>query len=207
MKTVTKLLLLVFGLAQLLLVLYISLPAIPRRIKNEEIGTMYTLGDLSFNLSSDQYKEDEDIKEALKEKGGDANEFVVLIDTTNNDTITILKTITEESKLLIDESFRIFSNPFQNRFVTKEIQEAMPSTSERIERAEQINGMKHTIHKGQDKTALLTSVTIDNLEEYHADVRIGESYYTVIPQKLENYDSQLALKNIMEFLRTSYLNN
>ena len=83
MKTVPKVLLLVFGLVQLLFVLYISLPAIPKEIKNEEIGTMYTLGELSFNLSSNQYTESEEIKEMLKERGGDSNELVVLVKTPN----------------------------------------------------------------------------------------------------------------------------
>ena len=207
MKTVPKVLLLLFGLTQLFFVLYISLPTIPRRIKNEEIGNMYAIGNISFNLSSDQYKENEEIKEALGKKGEDPNKLVVLVDITNNDSIVIFEVLTEESQLLIDESFQTFSNPFQNRFVTKEIQETMPNTSERIARGEQIKEIEHTVYKGQNKVALLTSVTIDNLVEYHLDVKIGDFYYTVIPQRLEDYDTQLAFNNIMEFLRTSSLNN
>jgi|LDZT01.1.fsa_nt_gi hypothetical protein len=208
MKTVPKVLLLVFGLVQLLFVLYISLPAIPKEIKNEEIGTMYTLGELSFNLSSNQYTESEEIKEMLKERGGDSNELVVLIDETNDDTITIFKVVSEDSKLLIEESFYVFSNPFQNRFVTKEIQEKIPNTAESIDDTQKIKKMQKTIYKGQNKTALLTSITnLDNSVGYSADIKIGDSYYSIIPHKLEGYDSQLALRNIMEFLRTSSLNN
>jgi len=69
MKTVPKVLLLILGLAQLLFVLYISLPAIPREIKNEEIGNMYTLGEISFNLSSDQYVESKEIRNTHRRKG------------------------------------------------------------------------------------------------------------------------------------------
>lgn len=208
MKTVPKVLLLVFGLVQLLFVLYISLPAIPKEIKNEEFGTMYTLGELSFNLSSNQYTESEEIKEMLKERGGDSNELVVLIDETNDDTITIFKVVSEDSKLLIEESFYVFSNPFQNRFVTKEIQEKIPNTAESIDDTQKIKKMQKTIYKGQNKTALLTSITnLDNSVGYSADIKIGDSYYSIIPHKLEGYDSQLALRNIMEFLRTSSLNN
>lgn len=207
MKTVPKVLLLVVGLAQLLFVLYISLPTIPKKIKNEEIGNMYTLGDISFNLSSDQYRESEEIKNTLKERGENPSEFVVLIDPTNNDTITIFKVLTKDSKLLIDENFQVFSNPFQNRFVTKEVQKKISNTSETIDSAEQIKRMKHTIYKGQDKTALLTSIVLYNSVGYSADVKIGDSYYTIIPNRLENYEPQLAFKNIMEFLRTSSLNN
>jgi hypothetical protein len=68
--------------------------------------------------------------------------------------------------------------------------------------------MQKTIYKGQNKTALLTSITnLDNSVGYSADIKIGDSYYSIIPHKLEGYDSQLALRNIMEFLRTSSLNN
>lgn len=208
MKTVPKVLLLVFGLLQLLFVLYISLPVIPKEIKNEEIGNMYTLGELSFNLSSNQYTESEEIKKMLKKRGGDSNELVVLIDETNNDTITVFKVVTEDSKLLIDESFKVFSNPFQNRFETKKIQEKIPDTAESIGDVQKIKKIQKTIYKGQNKTALLTSITnLDNSIGYSADLKIGDSYYSIIPQKLEGYNSQLAFRNIMEFLRTSTLNN
>jgi len=133
---------------------------------------------------------------------------VVLINEANNDTITLFKVITEDSQALINQSFQVFSNPFLNRFVTKDIQEKIPEASAEIENTEKIKRMQRTIYKGQNKMALLTSTTdLDNSTGYYADIKIGDSYYSIIPHKLEGYDSQIAFKNVMEFIRTSYLNN
>lgn len=205
MKTVPKVLLLIFGIAQLIFVLYISLPAIPRRIVDEIPGDMYEFGDIRFNLVSSEYIESSELKEYLEGEGEDSEVILVLRNEKNNDTITIFQITDQETINLIEDDFSAFSNPLRHKFISSNIVEEVGNYSERIEDFNQIKNTKYTIFKGKDKTALLSSQTynlgVNDITNYSADVRIGNLFFTILPYQPGD-NNQLALDNIMKFMRT-----
>lgn len=181
MKTVLKILILIFGVAQLIFVLYISLPSIPRRITNEIPGTMYTFGEISFNLTSDSYTEVKEIQEGMIERGIGPEKLMVLHDSNTSHSITFINnTYDYEHKTLIEQSIWIYRNPV-NRF-------RVMLTSENI---------NPIIYEGENKIAILNNTG----SSYFLDFRIGEYYYTLIPNNQQENNS-FALDNIMEFMRT-----
>ena len=91
MKTVPKILLLLFGFAQLFAVLYFCIPTIPIKIKNETNGTIYSFGNFKFDLAYDKYAKYEDINDLMESRGMDPSQIIILQDEEGNADFMIMK--------------------------------------------------------------------------------------------------------------------
>ncbi len=209
MKTITKVILLLFGITQLVFILYLSIPCIPRKIANEKLGLTYSFGPIAFDLLSEDYTEVLEIKEKLIERRDDPSKIMVL-KNNNGNTITIID-FTQEVTGSIDSSpvkraillepNNVFLNLFKHRFAAKKIDSDSYKYSERIEQDGYMK-TRYTVYKGNDKMALISSVTDKNrITKHYADIKINNFYFSVVPHQPDT-DNSIALGNIMEFIRT-----
>ena len=179
MKTAPRILLLVFGIVQLVVVLLLSLPAIPSKIKAETRGTQYTFEDISFNLAKTdmEFPDQETLTKLKQYKSGDL--FLLMSDS--NDKLIIIKS--EENTNRVKELFNYLKNPFKHRSLELKTQTLF------------------WLFSGQDKT-IIQSTIISDAFICNLDIKIGNQYYSAIFTG-DNWTDA----DIDEFMRTVSLNN
>lgn len=198
MKTVPKILLLLFGLAQLFIVLYFCIPTIPTKIKNETPGTQYTFDKISFNLISDNLKTpDEDTQTKLDEREyGDA----LVLFKDNKDGIGIWKANQKEIDL-VNEDLNNFKNPFKHRTWEKSMLQKFNTGNK-----DGIETLSYSINLfvGENKTILLTNYQLSDAPYTNImNIKLEDEYYTVF----FTGSSWITNGDIAEFMRTVSLAN
>lgn len=185
------------------LILYIFYDTAPKQIENEEIGTMYSFGEISFDLVSDNYKELESFKESAVEKGLDLNKIMVWHNENDNTSITIMK---NDQDQLFDDEIKLLKNPIQHKLLEFKIKESTPEYSESMQKENlTVKKLFFQTYISDNKIAVLDKqVDSDSSLNYQFEIKIGEYYYILVPyQGIEN---NLALENIMTFMRTVNIN-
>ena len=179
MKTAPKVLLLVFGIVQLVVVLLLSLPTIPSKIKAETLGTQYTFEDISFNLTRTDM-EFPDQETLIKLKQGKSGDFFLLM-SDNNDKLIIVKS--EENTTIVKELLNNVRNPFKHRSFEVETRTLF------------------WLFSGKKKT-IVQSIVISDVFICNLDINLEDQYYSAIFTG-DNWTDA----DIDEFMRTVSLNN
>ncbi|MDD4381993.1 MAG: hypothetical protein PHE21_01450 [Candidatus Dojkabacteria bacterium] len=207
MKATWKIIFLTLAIAQLILVLYISIPAIPHNINHTKDGTMYTAGKLSFDLTSDKYVRDENVDKSAEEQGLPSDRIITFSNEAGDYIISILDNSNNLlERDLFDVEVSLLKNPFRHRQIEKTMSEEIPQESERMQKAN-LYYTYYDLILYEDSTKIFVlqkAEDSDNQISYTLDFKIEGYYYTLIHhnQTLEN---QIALQNIMEFMRTVHI--
>ena len=147
MKSPIKIILIILAVLQLLTVLYIVLPSIPKRIDSVSPGDSYQLDELSlaFDLASNDYKQT-----PLQEDIQNGRKMIILKEPNTEKEIYITK-ITEKNYInMIDGKLETLQNPFKARFTIntteKELEEMFVAVSAVKNR--DFEGMTMNVYKG-----------------------------------------------------------
>lgn len=193
MKTAPKILILLFGFAQLFVVLYFCIPTIPTKIKNETPGTRYTFDKISFDLISENLNPpDEDTQAKLDEREyGDA----LILFKDNKDGIGIWKANQKEINF-VNEDLNNFTNPFKHRTWAKSMLQKFNMGNK-----EGIQTLSYSINLfvGKDKTILLTNYQLSDATYTKVmNIKLRNEYYTAI----FTGSSWITNGDVDEFMRT-----
>lgn len=181
------------------LILYIFYDTAPKQIENEKIGTMYTFGEITFDLVSDNYEELESFKESAIEKDLDLNKIMVWHNENDNTSITIMKNDVDD---LFDNEIKLLKNPIHHIYLELQGKKGIIEYSERIQEDNlKIKKLDYDIYKNNEKIAVLQRMmTSDGEVTYQFEIKIGDYYYIIVAyQEIEN---NLALENIITFMKT-----
>lgn len=174
-------------------ILLLFIDTSPKRIKNEENGTMFHIGDISFNLSSTNYIENETLKNSLIERGENPNNTKGWIDKDGANSFVILYFPEDR---LFDDQLKLLKNPFYHLKFEKKIPKEDDS---------RIYKVKTDYYVGYNKIGILNKYfKKDSIDVYSFELKIGNGYYVVVAQ--QNDENNQALDNIMEFMRTASIN-
>lgn len=191
MKRFPLIVFLILVIITLGIVLYVFTETAPKYIKNESIGTMYTFGEISFNLVSDDYIENETLKNTLIERGEHPNSLKGWENEINNDNFVLLSRNEDD---LFEEQLELLKNPIHHIQLEKEL----PS---RMEGDLDIYKIDLDYYIGtQGEGILQKNYRNGETLSYLFEMKVGDNYYTVIAQQSEGIN--LALENITEFMRT-----
>jgi hypothetical protein len=191
MKRFPLIVFLILVIITLGIVLYVFTETAPKYIKNESIGTMYTFGEISFNLVSDDYIENETLKNTLIERGEHPNSLKGWKNEINNDNFVLLSRNEDD---LFEEQLELLKNPIHHIQLEKEL----PS---RMEGDLDIYKIDLDYYIGtQGEGILQKNYRNGETLSYLFEMKVGDNYYTVIAQQSEGIN--LALENITEFMRT-----
>jgi len=179
MKTAPKVLLLIFGLAQLGVVLYLCVPTIPTKIQNEAIGTEYTFNNMSFDLlRTDLNLPNQETLAKIQEK---TNGDLFVLTSEDNEQLIIMKS--DENTSYVEELLSNIQNPFKHRKLEWETQTLF------------------WLFQGKDKI-VSQSVIISDMPIFVLDMKLKDSYYTA------NFSgNRWTDEDIEVFIRTLSLNN
>jgi len=204
MKTAGKIILGLLAVSQFLFVLYISIPAIPNKIKDEKIGITYSFGTITFDLKSREYIKNQELEDLAKSKGINPDEIMVIQDTSGNTIFTITRVPRgSDAELLLLESFSHFKNPFFHRYLEITERNNLPQYSSYIQsKGLLVQQYSVKLYKGIEKEAIISEIVFsDNSSIYHLDLKIADTFYSVLPFQPEGGNSE-TLENLMIFLRT-----
>jgi flagellar basal body P-ring protein FlgI len=189
-KSALTIVLLIFT-AFLALILYLFIQTSPKHIKNEQLGSMYTFSNISFNFTSDEYTLDQTLIDAAKAR--EMNNIAVYTNPFTKKTITLIKNEKDStSAIIIEETINQLRNPYKHLMVERDL-------SREFESKEDL-----TLYLGNNKYGVVQrSIDSQNKIIYFLDLKIGSDYYTLIVHE-PNSDN---IEDIMEFLRTVYIAN
>ncbi len=201
MKSPIKILLIFFAITQLAIVLYFSLPSIPRRIRNQEQGNMYTFQHMAFNLTSSEYIEDEKASVlANLELGIEEGDLLTLKDSKEEIVFSIIAGT--NNKELFDNLYNNLVNPFNRHFYKEDNLNSKHNLETYQGSIESIpKDIEFRVYKGQGKTfILLKHIFNDDSFSYSTEFKLGGNFYTIlIPENTEP-------EEIYEFMRTVNIN-
>lgn len=201
MKTAFKIFLLIFGIAQLGVILFLCIPTIPTKIQNETTGTEYTFDNISFDqISQNLTPLDEETLAKFKEKGA----IIMVWYKGDSDRLTIMRD-SEESKNELDDEIVILKNPFRHRTFESQVAkdaDAYSTTTQETGRVTKTYLI--SIFEGENKTVLLNRNTAtDGTYLISLAVKFANQSYTVIFTGNSWNDDG----DIDEFIRTVSLSN
>jgi len=179
MKSPIKIILIILAVLQLLIVLYIVLPSIPKRIDSVSPGDSYQLDELSlaFDLASNNYKQT-----PLQEDIENGRKMIILKEPNTEKEIYITK-ITEKNYInMIDGKLETLQNPFRARFAIntteKELEEMFVAVSAVKNR--DFESMTMNVYKGADREFIFVQFRFsDGYIDYTAEGHIGKNYYSI----------------------------
>jgi hypothetical protein len=178
MKSPIKILLILFAVLQLLAVLYIVTPAIPKKINEQTPGSDYVSDEisLSFNLASDAY---EISPEEDSPNNGRDRIFLEIPEDTKGIEVTRVRD--EKYIEVLNEKFKTLQNPFKARFaintIRNDVKERLLSGA--IEERD-FEDMKVEVYKGEDRQFILAQILFaDGHIDYTAEGNIGNYYYSI----------------------------
>lgn len=176
--------------------LYLFIETAPKDIKHEEAGTLYSLGEISFNLSSSEYVENTVLTDAIIERGDDPEQMKGWVDENENNGFIVLYRDNDE---VFDEKLLFLKNPINHLRLEMEL----PKEEEYQELGIYMVDLDYYL--GPNKVGILEkNYKNDESISYQFEIKIGDLYYIVIAQQSETHN--LALENIMEFMRTVNIN-
>jgi len=178
MKSPIKILLILFAVLQLLAVLYIVTPAIPKKINEQTPGSDYISDEisLSFNLASDAYEISSE-----EDSPNDGRDRIFLKNPEDTKGIGVSRIKDEKYIEILNEKFRTLQNPFKARFATNTIRNDVKERflSGAIERRD-FEDMKIEVYKGEDRRFILAQILFaDGHVDYTAEGNIGNHYYSI----------------------------
>lgn len=196
MKSPIKIILIIFAVLQFLIVLYITFPSIPKKLKTETQGGQYVLEDLSlsFDLDSNNYEivsEDENLE--------DGRNTIILAKPEGNDTVYVSQILDKRYKEHLNEVFSTLQNPFKNRSaVNLNKREIAESYKKGSPEQREFKDMKIQIYEGEDRKFILALFIFnDGSIDYTAEGYIGNNYYAFDPSEKSN------LEIILRFMETA----
>jgi prepilin-type processing-associated H-X9-DG protein len=178
MKSPIKIILIILAILQLLVVLYIVPPSIPKKIQernNEETYISEKLL-LSFDLATKTYK-----KVQVQERPDIGRKLEVLEEPESEKGITLTRITDEKYIEILNEKFKTLQNPFKARFaintIRKDVKERLLSGA--IE-GRDFEDMKVDVYKGEDRRFILAQIVFaDGHVDYTAEGNIGNHYYSI----------------------------
>jgi hypothetical protein len=178
MKSPIKIILIIFAVLQLLAVLYIVLPAIPKKINEKSPGTNYVSEKLflSFDLASDEYKINTD-----RENPNDGRDRLILEIPESPKIVEITRVKDEKYIEILDEKFNILQNPFKARFARNQIRtDVKERLLEGTIEGRNFEDMKIEVYKGGNRRFIFTQIIFtDGHVDYTAEGKIGDRYYSI----------------------------
>lgn len=179
MKSPIKILLIIFAILQLLIVLYIALPSIPKRIDSVSTGDSYQLDELSlaFDLASNDYKQT-----PLQEDIQNGRKMIILKDPNTEKEIYITKITEENYTSILDEKLETLQNPFKARFAINTIKKELKKTFTSIDTVEDrdFETMTINVYKGADREFIFAQFRFsDGHIDYTTEGHIGKNYYSI----------------------------
>ena len=195
MKKTVLIVILFFVILLLSATLYLFIETAPKDIKDEEAGTMYSIGEISFNLYSNNYVVNKALQDSIIERGNDPEKINGWVDENNQNSFVLFY---EEEFELFEETLLALRNPLTHL----QLENELPRTEDMQER--DIYKVDIDYYTSTDKIAILTkNYKNDGSEIYNFEMKIGNRYYTVIA--LQSEANNIALENIMEFMRTAHI--
>ncbi len=178
MKSPIKIILIIFAVLQLLAVLYIVLPAIPKKINEKSPGTNYVSEKLflSFDLASDEYQINTD-----RENPNDGRDRLILEIPESPKIVEITRVKDEKYIEILDEKFNILQNPFKARFARNQIRtDVKERLLEGTVEGRDFEDMKIEVYKGENRRFIFTQIIFtDGHVDYTAEGKIGNRYYSI----------------------------
>lgn len=198
MKSPIKIILIIFAVLQFLIVLYFTLPSIPKKLKAETQGGQYVLEDLSlsFDLDSNNYEivsEDENLE--------DGRNTIMLAKPENQAPVYLSQILDKNYPEYFDNKFSILQNPFKSRFATNLNKKGIiESYKEGTPEQRDLKNMKIQIYKGDDRKFIFTQFIFnDGSIDYTAEGNINQNYYSIDPTERSNPEI------ILKFMETATL--
>jgi hypothetical protein len=178
MKSPIKIILIIFAVLQLLAVLYIVLPAIPKKINEKSPGTNYVSEKLflSFDLASDEYQINTD-----RENPNDGRDRLILEIPESPKIVEITRVKDNKYIEILDEKFNILQNPFKARFAKNQIRKDVKERLlEGTVEGRDFEDMKIEVYKGKNRRFIFTQIIFtDGHVDYTAEGKIGNRYYSI----------------------------
>ncbi|KUK67129.1 MAG: hypothetical protein XD87_0310 [candidate division WS6 bacterium 36_33] len=178
MKSPVKIILIIFAVLQLLAVLYLAVPAIPKKIKEQSPGSNYSSDKifLSFNLSSDKYEINTE-----KDNSNDGRERISLKIPGDTKGVEITRIKDEKYIEVLNEKIKTLQNPFKARFAINTIRRDVKKRllSGTVDERD-FEDMKIKVYKGQDRRFIFAQIIFeDGHVDYTAEGNIGSYYYSI----------------------------
>lgn len=178
MKSPVKIILIIFAVLQLLAVLYLAVPAIPKKIKEQSPGSNYSSDKifLSFNLSSDKYEINTE-----KDNSNDGRERISLKIPGDTKGVEITRIKDEKYIKVLNEKIKTLQNPFKARFAINTIRRDVKKRllSGTVDERD-FEDMKIKVYKGQDRRFIFAQIIFeDGHVDYTAEGNIGSYYYSI----------------------------
>ncbi len=196
MKSPIKIILIIFAILQFLIVLYITFPSIPKKLKTETLGGQYVLEDLSlsFDLDSNNYEivsEDENLE--------DGRNTIILAKPEDKDRVYLSQILDKKYPEFLNEKFSTLQNPFQSRFAINLNKKGIKESYQKgTPEQKEFKDMKIQIYEGEDRKFILTQFIFnDGSIDYTAEGYIGNNYYAIDPSEKSN------LEIILRFMETA----
>ncbi len=177
MKSPIKIILIIFAVLQLLAVIYLVSPSIPKKIDKHEDTQAYTSKDLmlSFDLASENYK----INNRKDPSGEQKTES--LTDSASGGETTIMKLTDEDYIKTLDNILSSLQSPFKARRTintmtreTKEMLTIEPS------HGRDLKNLKIKLYAGENRRFFFTQTIFkDGSVDYAAVGNIGKDYYNI----------------------------
>jgi hypothetical protein len=180
MKSPIKIILILFGLLQLIVILYLAIPSLPKKLQTTTGETSYLLQDLSisFDLDSDEY-------EILSRDGNleDGRNTITLGKPNSEDVIYVSQVLDSKYCDFVEDRFATLQNPFKSRFAINLNRKGIKESYAHGTMEQQgLKTMKINIYKGGDRKFILTQFIFnDGSINYTAEGKIGQYYYSIDP--------------------------
>lgn len=196
MKSPIKIILIVLAVLQLIVVTYIAVAAIPKKIENRPPGGSYISEELfiSFDLTSDTYKMDPNI-----ETPNEGRDMLILNAPDSSEEIIITRVTDEKYIEILNEKFKTLQNPFKARFAINTIKKDVKGRllSGAIEERD-YQDMRIDVYKGEDRRFIFTQIMFeDDFVNYAAEGNVGNYYYSI--ELVEGS----SLEDILRFMETA----